>query len=50
MLVRKMYWNTKPVGIFTAPGYVKIMSSQRFKDMIAYIQFSEAIHANIEFH
>ena len=44
MPVRKMYWNTKPVGIFPAPGYGKIMSSQRFKDIIAYLQFSEAIH------
>ena len=41
-----MYWNTKPVGIFPASGYVKIISSQRFKDMIAYLQFSGAIHAD----
>ena len=46
MPFRKMYWNTKPVGIFPAPRYEKIMSSQRFKDMIAYLQFSEAIHAD----
>ena len=46
MPVRKMYWNTKPVGIFPAPGYGTIMSSQRFKDIIAYLQFSEAIHAD----
>ena len=43
---RKTYCNTKPVGKFPAPGYGTIMSRQGFKDIIAYLQFSEAINAD----
>ena len=38
--VRRMYWNTEPIGIFPAMDFGRVMSRSRFEEILRCLQFS----------
>ena len=38
--VRRMYWNTEPIGIFPAMYFGRVMSKSRFEEILRCLQIS----------
>ena len=38
--VKRMYWNTEPIGIFPAMDFSRVMSRSRFEEILRCLQFS----------